>query len=150
MKKLWLVAVISLTLSTSSQAGWQDSDWSEPAIGCLAGGIGMFAVVKSDSTMKAVQNFAIGCAVVGTAGYAMNKYYKAKIGRSYGDKINTLEENLYIMQMQKSRNTANGIIEHPLLQNELIEGHMNSSGEWVHPTYKTRLRGPADSLTIGD
>lgn len=149
MKKTLLILSL-LLVSGNSFANWQDSDWSEPTIGCVAGGGAFYFLGGGATTMKNLQNFAIGCGIGGFAAYQVNKYYKHKVGRSYGSKIKTLEEHLEVMQIQRARGSANGIVDHPLLHNEVIEGHMSPTGEWIHPTVKTRLKAPGHNLTIGD
>lgn len=150
MKKILLTLSITSLLSTSAFAGWQDSDWHEPSIGCAAIGGFMYMGKSEGSTSEKLQSALIGCAVGGLAGHLLNTYYSAKDGVATQGDMQKLKGHLKGYQMRSALSNLSGNPTGGFIKPELVPAKKNLDGSFTGETYKFKIVVPGEGLSLDD
>lgn len=148
MKKLVILSAI--LISTNTMAGWADSDFYEPTLGCATGSLMGFSSGSSEDTAARFQSMAIGCAVGGLVGHMLNSYYDEKVGRKYLNTIDRQEAQLKSFKMQQAFDAVNGIDRFSTIKKEVIEGSENPDGSIDLPSLRIRVHAPGTGMPLGD
>jgi outer membrane lipoprotein SlyB len=145
IKKLCLMSLTIASLSV--HAGWVDSDWTEPGIGCIGGALLGYSTAQGNSGM---QNAALYCAVGSVGGVILNKYYENKIGKQYTTDVKLLQQQLKAYQVRQATDAALGIDSNLAIRREVIPGAKRSDGTVTAPTIQYELDQAGSGMILGD
>ena len=80
----------------------------------------------------------------------LNNYYDAKVGVHYKKDIDTLRNQLKGYQMQRAAANANGIVTHPFIKVDTVEGQRNPDGSYTGETLRYSIDDAGNGLILGD
>lgn len=150
MKKLLLTLVVIATITQPAIAGWQDSDWYEPGIGCAVAGGFLYMQNAEASTSEKLQTAVIGCAVGGLAGHLLNSYYSSKDGVHYQNDMQKLKGHLKGYQMKSALSNLKGTPSGGFMRPELVPAKRNLDGSFTGETFKFVPVMPGEGLDLDD
>ena len=146
MKKNILV-MITLILANSASAGWVDSDWTEPMVGCAGGALVGYTIAKPGAQM---QNAILFCSFGTIGALALNNYYESKIGKQQAEDITLLKKQLKAHQIRQATDAALGIDSNLSINRNVIPGSKRADGTVTAPTIQYELEQAGSGMILGD
>lgn len=148
MKKI-LFLIMTCFVANTAHAGLFESDYFEPGVLCVAGGVGGYMAASKGNELLVA---GIGCGAGFVSGLIINSHFKSKFGRAYqqevGELKNTVREFQMLQAQQAAKGDANSGIS--LRVREVIPGKTLPNGSVTAPTVRERLVLPGENLRVGD
>lgn len=138
MKKIILLFLI---IAQTAQAGFYDSDYFEPVMGCSLGAVAGYVTAKAGQEPLTA---GIYCAAGALGGILLNNYYRKKVDKVMENKLKDREAKVRAFVIKEARRAQNGDTTKPysLMVEQVEDGQETPSGDYISPTYRLKLEGP--------
>lgn len=147
-KMKWLISFLTIFLSLDAKADFSDSNWFEPTIMCVAGGVGGYYMSPKGNESAYT---AIGCLASAGVTYFINRHYEDKFSKAYQKRLDQAMETIKQFEQLQAIKAANGD-EGPysLRVREVVPAQKLPNGEISSPRIREYLVVPGADIRVGD
>lgn len=144
----WLLSFTLFFASAFAHADFFESNWFEPTMMCVAGGVGGYYLSPKGSESAYT---AVGCLASAGITYLINRHYENKYTKAYQKRLDQAMETIKQFEQLQAVKAANGD-EGPysLRVREVVPGQKLPNGEISSPRIREYLVVPGSDIRVGD